>query len=139
MTPEQKQQKLREWLPEIANACGFGPEWTWAEKVGPNGEDGMWKDIYIKPVDDVFSVTPRPYVWPTRWNPAEDDRDSAYMRRVFKLGVVWSGNFVEIEYEANDSKGCVITREPHDGTPDSMGEAERWAAIQAVAKKLGLE
>lgn len=128
MTPEQKQQKLREWLPEIAKACGLKNA-EWVERRG---------------------FEPTCFYWSGgthhKFEPQDNDHDSAYMRRVMEVNVRWEQFEIDGEtycrveastFNEDAVEFCVGIS--HDGTPDSMGAAERWAAIQAAAKKLGLE
>ena len=116
MTPDEKQAYLRRVLPEIARACGF--------KTVDVHEDGS---VTVSQ-DGCYFYS---------FKPATDDRDSAYMRRVLEIDIVW---FRSEKYVSAFFCGWGDpSRKYHDDTPDSMGEAERWSALQAAAKKLGLE
>lgn len=129
MTPEQKQQKLREWLPEIAKACGF-----YGAYVTFNGVCS-YPDVNGQYITEQGPVS--------QFDPVDDDRDSALVRRVLGVDVCWLSDAVFDVDSVDASYSIFYDRitivEPHDGTPESMGAAERWAVIQAATKKLGLE
>lgn len=117
MTPEEKQPFLQRWLPEIAKACGFhNPEWT-----GP-----------LLAVEKYGEI-------PKSFDPVDNDKDSALVRRVFEIDVIWRYGYSEVTVIFDDWRHCSESiAEPHDGTPDSIGAAERLAVLRSAAKKLGL-
>lgn len=118
MTPEEKQSFLQRWLPEIAKACRF--------------------DVIVNsPENQVWGTRNKDYDNPVPFDPFNDDRDSALVRRVLEIDVIWRYGYSEVTVIFDDWRHCSESiAEPHDGTPDSIGAAERWAVLLAAAKKL---
>lgn len=120
MTPEEKQSFLQRTLPEIAKACGFhNPEW-----IGP-----------LLAVEKYGEI-------PKSFDPVDNDKDSALVRRVFEISVIRFDKEVLARWIRKTTGDieliCHQVAEPHDGTPDSIGAAERLAVLRSAAKKLGL-